>query len=396
MKRIVDLIKHESAPGAALFIATIAALVAQNSPLASIYDKLLETPVVLGIGTLEIHKPLLLWINDGLMALFFLLVGLELKHEVLSGHLADRQKLLLPVIGAVGGMAAPALIYALINSSDPIAQHGWAIPSATDIAFALGVMSLLGPRVPAALRIFLLTLAIADDLGAILVIAFFYTTNLSFESLAFAVVAFLLLVLCNRCGVRNFIPYFTIGSILWVAVLKSGVHATLAGVVLALFIPHDKRDSETSSPLTRLEHELRPAIAFFILPLFAFANSGVSLDHLSLASVLHPVPLGIALGLFFGNQIGIMLLCWLAVKARLAQLPQGVTWRMLHAVSTLCGVGFTMSLFIASLAFEGVEQKEFQERLGILIGSFLSGIVGYFALRMAVRESPVKLEQNSY
>src|SRR5690606_18050483 len=319
-------------------VATLLALLLANSNLAYLYGALLDTPVAIVIGELSIHKPLLLWINDGLMAVFFFTVGLEIKREVLHGELSSPAKVVLPIVGAIGGMAAPALVYSYINWGDDAAMRGWAIPSATDIAFALGVLSLLGKRVPLALKVFLLTLAIADDLGAIIIIALFYTTELSTLSLIVATVAILVLLLMNMRGVEGVAPYILVGLVLWTAVLKSGVHATLAGVILGLIIPASNRDEHGRNNLERLEHELHGPVSFVILPLFAFANTGLSLAGLTLDSLLQPVPLGIALGLFLGNQIGVFSACFIAVKLGLARLPTGVGWKEMYGVSILCGI----------------------------------------------------------
>jgi NhaA family Na+:H+ antiporter len=321
------------------------------------------------------------------MAVFFFLVGMELKREVAEGHLSDIRTASLPGFAAVGGMAAPALIYAALNWGDPEALRGWAIPAATDIAFALGVLSLLGNRVPAALKAFLLSVAIFDDLGAIIVIAIFYTAELSLLSLVVAGVLMVGLIVLNRMGVVRPAAYILLGIPLWVAVLKSGVHATLAGVVIAMFIPLKSGGrGEHESPLRHLEHVLHPWVAFGVLPIFAFANAGVPLAGLSLGDTLLPVPLGIVLGLFIGKQIGIFVFSWLAVQFRAASLPEGVSWMKLYGAALLCGIGFTMSLFIASLAFEGGGYDGL-ERLGILLGTLISGLTGYLVLRLALNRS---------
>ncbi|MEZ5505302.1 MAG: Na+/H+ antiporter NhaA [Gammaproteobacteria bacterium] len=380
--------KLESASGILLMVATMLALLLANSNLAYVYNALLDTPVAIVIGKLSIHKPLLLWINDGLMAVFFFTVGLEIKREVLHGELSSPSKVVLPIVGAIGGMAAPALIYSYINWGDEAAMRGWAIPSATDIAFALGVLSLLGKRVPPALKVFLLTLAITDDLGAIIIIALFYTTDLSTLSLTVATGSILVLLLMNMRGVQGVSPYILVGLVLWTAVLKSGVHATLAGVILGLIIPATGRDENGRNSLERLEHELHGPVSFVILPLFAFANTGLSLAGLTLDSLLHPVPLGIALGLFLGNQFGVFTLCFVAVKLGLARLPTGVGWKEMYGVSCLCGIGFTMSLFISSLAFTEGQHFAMNDRLGILTGSLLSAVVGYCLLNWLLPKTP--------
>jgi len=382
-----DFLRLETASGIILVAAAVAAMIIANSPLSGLYAALIDTPVEIRIGELEIAKPLLLWINDGLMAIFFFLIGLELKREFVEGELSDLRRVGLPVFGALGGMTVPALIYVAVNSSDEVALQGWAIPAATDIAFALAILALLGNRVPLSLRIFLVSLAIIDDIGAIIIIALFYTSDVAPISLAIAGACLLPLFILNRRGVLERTPYILIGVIMWAAVLKSGVHATLAGVLLALFIPI--RDSESEfSPLHTLEHDLHTAVAFVILPLFAFANAGIPLAGVSWDYLLHPVSLGVAAGLFIGNQLGVFLSCWLAVRAGLAHLPRDVTWKQLYGIALLCGVGFTMSLFIGSLAFEstGVNLL-FDERLGIIVGSLLSGVSGYLVMRFTLPPS---------
>lgn len=384
---IRDFLRLEAASGVVLMLAAIAALAIANSPLASLYAGLINVPVEIRVGGFEIAKPLLLWINDGLMSLFFLLVGLELKREFLDGELAERSRIILPASAAVGGMIVPALIYTFFNHEDAAAMQGWAIPAATDIAFALAILALLGKRVPLSLRMFLVTIAILDDIGAIAIIALFYSSELSVPALAIAAACLPVLFFLNRRGVIEKTPYLLIGVLMWVAVLKSGVHATLAGVVLAMFIPLRNPEREPS-PLHELEHDLHTAVAFGVLPLFAFANAGVALGGLALEQLLHPVPLGIFAGLFLGKQLGVFTFCWLALKSGVAQLPAGLGWPQLYGVALLCGVGFTMSLFIGSLAFErtGVDML-FDERLGIIAGSTLSGLCGYFVLRACLRSA---------
>ncbi len=379
--RLMRFIQHESASGILLLIAAAVAILLDNSPLRWLYGGLLETPVAVQVGALALHKPLLLWINDGLMAVFFFLVGLEIKREFIEGHLATRQQAALPAIAALGGMALPALIYVTLNANDPIALRGWAIPVATDIAFALGVLSLLGRRVPLGLYVFLLALAILDDLGSIVIIAIFYTVELSTLSLSLAAACAVVLFGLNQRGVTRIAPYMLIGIVMWVSVLKSGVHATLAGVFIALTIPLRTGDEEGHAPLHRLEGALQPWVAYGIMPLFAFANAGVSLSGLSFAALLAPVPLGIGLGLFLGKQIGVFGFAWIATRLGLCRLPEGVTWRQMYGVAILAGIGFTMSLFIGTLAFQGPEQAA-DVRLGVLSGSMLSAIVGYLVLRM--------------
>jgi NhaA family Na+:H+ antiporter len=385
----IEFFKMESAGGIVLFAAAVIAMVMANSSLSHYYDLILSTPVQVSVGPLGIDKPLLLWINDGLMAIFFFLVGLELKKEWLEGELQDKRNIILPGIGAIGGMAAPALVYLYFNYDNPVAVDGWAIPAATDIAFALGVLSLLGSRVPIALKIFLTSLAIFDDIGAIIIIALFYTSKISFTALIVVACCIPVLYIMNRRNVISHSPYILIGLIMWVATLKSGVHATLAGVVLAMFIPMRASKgsdySHTYSPVKALEHDLHSVVAFFVLPVFAFANAGLSFDGIGIEEVMHSVPIGIALGLFLGKQIGIFSLCWLFIKLRLAQMPKGMTWSSLYGVSILCGIGFTMSLFIGSLAFDGDDVvRLFDERLGIIVGSLMSGIAGFFVLKFAL------------
>lgn len=368
-----------------MVLAAVLAIVLANSPLSSYYDLLVSIPVTVAIADFEISKPLLLWINDGLMAIFFLLVGLELKREIVEGELSDLRKATLPAVGAVGGMLVPALIYLYFTHTDANAVKGWAIPAATDIAFALGVLSLLGPRVPASLKVFLMSLAIFDDIGAILIIAFFYTSKISLWALLVVACCIVVLFVINKRGVGERSPYFIIGLIMWVALLKSGVHATLAGVLLAMFIPAKSAVPGEQSSLKSLEQDLHATVAFFILPLFAFANAGVDLQNIPLESMLHDVTIGIAGGLFFGKQLGIFLFCWLAIKTGFARLPGSMSYLSLYGTAALCGIGFTMSLFIGSLAFEetGVNML-FDERIGIIAGSLCSGILGYLILRRSL------------
>ncbi|WP_338526009.1 Na+/H+ antiporter NhaA [Pseudomonas batumici] len=377
----------EAASGLLLIAAAALALIINNSPLSHLYGGLLDVPVVAQVGALKIAKPLLLWINDGLMALFFLLIGLEVKRELLEGHLSKPSQVVLPGAAAIGGMVVPALIYWFLNRDNPAALGGWAIPMATDIAFALGVLALLGKRVPVSLKLFLMTLAIIDDLGAIIVIAIFYSHELSTLSLMLAGACLVALIAMNRLGVVKLGPYLVIGLILWVCVLKSGVHATLAGVALAFCIPLRTRNAE-SSPLLSLEHALHPWVAFGILPLFAFANAGVSLAGVQLESFTHHVPMGIAAGLLIGKTVGVFGLTWLAVKAGLAALPNGANWGQLFGVAILCGIGFTMSLFVGSLAFiPGSSDYAGMDRMGILTGSILAALIGYAVTAAASRKS---------
>jgi NhaA family Na+:H+ antiporter len=385
VQTIKDFLQQESTGGLLIITMAILAMGVENSPLKFLYDALLETPLGIQFGALVIHKPLLLWINDGLMAVFFFLIGLEIKREFIEGELSDPARIVLPAIAAIGGMAVPALIYIAMNQGDAGALAGWAIPTATDIAFALGVLSLFGNRVPHSLKLFLLTLAVLDDLGAIVIIALFYSGDLSLLSLGVAATAIGGLLLLNLGGVTRIAPYILVGIVLWISVLKSGVHATLAGVLLALFIP--LRDNKTSeSPLQTLEHTLHPYVALLILPLFAFANTGINLSGLTLASLLHPVPLGIAVALVIGKQAGVFGLSWLVIKLRISKLPTGSSWLELYGVAALCGIGFTMSLFISGLAAEQIGLGEMaDDRLGILLGSTISAGIGYFALSMGLR-----------
>ncbi|WP_065615241.1 Na+/H+ antiporter NhaA [Pseudomonas moraviensis] len=377
----------EAASGLLLIAAAILALIINNSPLSWLYTGLLDTPVVAQIGALKIAKPLLLWINDGLMALFFLLIGLEVKREVLDGQLSKPSQIVLPGAAAIGGMLVPALIYWFLNRDNPAALSGWAIPTATDIAFALGVLALLGKRVPVSLKLFLMTLAIIDDLGAIVIIAIFYSGELSTLSLGLAAACIAALVAMNRLGVVKLGPYMIIGLILWVCVLKSGVHATLAGVTLAFCIPLRTKNAEPS-PLLTLEHALHPWVAYGILPLFAFANAGLSLSGVTIESFTHDVPMGIAIGLLLGKTIGVFGLTWLAVKIGIAALPQGANWGQVLGVAILCGIGFTMSLFVGSLAFEpGVSDYAGMDRMGILTGSILAALIGYAVTAAASRKN---------
>lgn len=383
IERVHEFIKKESSSGIVLIIVTALALILQNSFFTDIYSNLLHTPVQISFGSFGIAKPFLLWVNDGLMAIFFFLVGLEIKREVLEGELSTKSQIALPAIAALGGMVVPALIFIFFNYHDAFAINGWAIPTATDIAFALGILSLLGPRVPVSLKIFLMALAIIDDLGAIVIIALFYTSGLSLLSIIVASLCLILLVVMNKMGVIRKAAYLLVGLILWVSVLKSGVHATIAGVVLALCIPlysHDE-NGKRFSMLDEMVHDLHYWVAFLILPLFAFVNAGVDLSGLSLSSLLGDVPLGIMLGLFFGKQIGVFSFSFIAIKLGFARLPKESNWKQLYGISILTGIGFTMSLFVNSLAFNDTEIFHYADKLAILLGSFLSGLVGYLFLR---------------
>ncbi len=384
MSFIEEFIKKESSSGFLLILATILALVFSNTLLAPYYEAFLHIPVSVQVGSLSLDKSLHHWVNDGLMAIFFLVIGLEVKREVLEGHLSSIKQIVLPVVAAVGGMVVPAIIYIYFNGSNPEAINGWAIPTATDIAFALGILSLLGKRVPVSLKLFLMALAIIDDLGAIVIIAIFYTVDLSALSIMLASLALLTLISFNRFGVVRKGAYFIVGIILWVSVLKSGVHATLAGVALAFTIPLYGKDDQgkTISPLKTIEHNLHYWVAFLILPLFAFANAGVNVSGISLEQMGGAVPLGIMLGLFFGKQIGVFGFSWVVIKLGLAKMPEGSNWLQLYGVSVLTGIGFTMSLFIVSLAFEPVDLFQYTDKLAILLASLAAGVFGYLLLRM--------------
>ncbi len=385
--KIQDFLRLEASAGIILMFAAVLALIANNTLLAPLYDALLSTPMVIRIGAFEIAKPLLLWINDGLMAVFFFLVGLEIKREIIHGELSSYEKASLPVFAAIGGMAVPAAIYAWINWGNPDTISGWAIPAATDIAFALGILALLGSRVPISLKVFLLAVAIIDDLGAILIIALFYTGDLSTAAIVFAAAGFVVLMTLNLYGVKSIAPYVVIGIVVWAAVLKSGVHATLAGVLIALTIPLQGHNADEQSPLHKLEHDLHPWVAYLVLPLFAFANAGVSFAGLSLSSLFSEITLGIALGLFVGKQVGVLAFSALAVAVKLARLPEGVSWAQIYGAACLTGVGFTMSLFIGTLAFDTADVLN-EVRLGVLAGSILSGVVGYAVIRASLSSRP--------
>jgi NhaA family Na+:H+ antiporter len=376
-----EFVTQETTGGYCLFAAGILALVVVNLPLASFYAGLWQTPIEIRAGAFEIAKPLFLWVNDGLMAIFFFLVGLEVKREVIEGELSSFDKAGLPIVAAIGGMAIPAMLFVMVNWNMPANLDGWAIPAATDIAFALGVLALLGNRVPVSLKILLLAVAIIDDIGAILIIAMFYTSNLSLGALMLAAVAVVSLALLNRFGVTRTAPYILIAIILWVCVLKSGVHATLAGVVAALAIPLSGA-SVGHSPLKHLEHQLHPWVAFLVLPVFAFANAGVDISGISLAHLLAPLPLGIALGLVIGKQLGIFGFAYVATVTGLVKRPPDISWTQLYGLACLAGIGFTMSLFIGTLAFGDGAQLE-QVKLGVIVGSLISGVLGYAILRFA-------------
>ena len=383
---VEHFIRLESAGGLLLILATALAMITVNTPVAPVYELLLDTRGAIRIGEAGIDKPLLLWINDGLMAVFFFLIGLEVKREMLDGELSSRNRIALPALGALGGILGPACIYAALNWRVPAAMDGWAIPVATDIAFALALLAAFGKRVPISLKAFLLALAIFDDLAAITIIAVFYTGDLALGTLPVAVLALLAAVLLNRRGVTNVTAYVLLGIVLWVAVLKSGVHATLAGVLIAFCIP--LRDGNGRSTLKDLEQDLHAPVAFAILPLFAFANAGISFSGIGLGDLMNPVTLGIALGLLLGNPIGIVGSIGLAVLLRLTSLPDGVTWGQLTGTAFACGIGFTMSLFIAGLAFEhGDGALWAAEKLGILLGSLASAAVGFAVLSATLRRN---------
>lgn len=383
LNAVREFMRLESAGGIVLMVAAVVAMVVANSPLAPLYDSLLATPVAVQVGQLVIDKPLFLWINDGLMAVFFFLVGLEIKREVLEGELSSPAQIVLPGLGALGGMLVPAAIYVWFNWGDGVALDGWAIPVATDIAFALGLLSVFGDRVPTSLKIFLLTLAIFDDLAAIVIIALFYSGDLSVAALGFGVVALVGAVVMNLLGVTRLSAYLLLGLVLWVAVLKSGVHATLAGVLIALCIP--MRAPGGRSPLIELERDLHTPVAFVILPLFAFANAGLALSGMGLDDFAHPVTFGIIAGLLIGKPIGIVSFVALGVLLRFVELPRGATWGQILGVACACGIGFTMSLFIAGLAFEHGSGDYFAgDRLGILAGSIASAIAAWLVLHLAL------------
>jgi len=376
-----QMIQHDAAGGVILVIAAFIALIFANTPLSSFYNGMLELPVAVKFGNFEIAKPLLLWINDGLMAIFFFMVGLEVKREVLEGHLNSVEQITLPAIAAIAGIAAPALIYAWFNQNDPVALAGWAIPSATDIAFALGVFSLFGRTLPITLKLFLLSVAIFDDIGAIVIIALFYSADLSTTSLIVAVVGLIALFIFNRMRLSVQGAYILVGLVVWAAVLKSGVHATLAGFAVAWFIPINVNNDDGHPMLAHMEHSLHNWVAFFILPVFAFANAGVQLVGTTADQIFNPIVIGIVAGLFIGKQVGIFGACWLAVKAGVAKLPEGTNWLQLYGVTLLCGIGFTMSLFIGSLAFEHQGMEHINSvKVGVLTGSILSAILGAYII----------------
>ena len=369
----------EAASGLILLIAAIIALIVSNSNFSDLYFSTLEQYFFVGINEFGLKLSVHHWINDLLMAVFFFFVTLEIKREFIQGELSNLKKAMLPIIAAIGGMVVPALFYVAINFGNLDTLQGWAIPSATDIAFSLGILSLLGSRVPISLKIFLTALAIIDDLGAILIIAFFYSGDLSISYLSLILISYILLLTLNKFGVKKFIPYLIIGAFMWFFTYKSGIHATIAGVLLASTIPHRIKDKDFSL-LIKLEHAISPYVAFMIMPIFAFANAGVSLEGLSMSALLQPVPLGILLGLFIGKQVGVMIFSFIAVKTGAAQMPDNSSWLSLYGVSILTGIGFTMSLFVGNLAFaENIEYID-GVKIGVLAGSLLSTIFGYFIL----------------
>ena len=382
MQLIGKFIHRESSGGILLVIVTIIALILQNSALSEYYNGFLHTHVEIRFGDLQIAKPLLLWVNDGLMAVFFFVIGLEVKREVMEGHLSSIRQIALPGIAAIGGMLIPALVFIAFNQGESFAMKGWAIPTATDIAFALGILSLLGKRVPVSLKIFLMALAIIDDLGAIIIIALFYTNELSTVSIIIASVALIILYIMNRKGVAIKSAYFLVGIILWVSVLKSGVHATLAGVALAFMIPLSSigKDGKVFSMSKEMEHDLHKWVTFMILPLFAFVNAGVDLRGISVGEMVGPVPMGIMLGLFIGKQVGVFGFSWVAIKLGWASLPKESSWLQLYGVSALTGIGFTMSLFVDTLAYNDTQIYHYADKLAILLGSLFSGVLGYLVL----------------
>ena len=391
-KHLKSFFALDTAPGILLCFAAILAILMQNSFMEGFYTSLQHTPVSVKFGDFEIDKDLLHWINDGLMAISFLVVGLEIKREILDGHLSKREQITLPAIAAVGGIVAPALVYSAFNWNVPTDLHGWAIPAATDIAFALGVLMLLGKRIPSSLKVCLVAIAIIDDLAAIIIIALFYTSQLSLLSLGLAGLGLLAAIFCNRRGVTNLGIYSVLGIIIWACVLKSGVHATLAGVALGLIIPMRAQNKNGKSPLIVMEHALHPWVSFGVIPLFAFVNAGVSLKGLTLDAFLHPVTLGIMLGLFIGKQIGVMGFTFIFSKLKLCKLPQYVTWPQFYGMSLLTGIGFTMSLFIGTLAFDDLQHAT-SVRLGVISGSLLSVFFGVIVLLLTTNKDGYKEQE---
>jgi len=377
--------KLEAASGLVLLMAAIVALILSNTNLSDLYFKILNTHLLIGTSNFGLDLSILHWINDALMAVFFFIVTLEIKREFIHGELSKPKQALLPIIGAVGGMAVPALIYIIINFETGYTIKGWAIPSATDIAFSIGVLSLLGSRIPISLKVFLVALAIIDDLGAIVIIAFFYSSDLQYNYLLLMALTFVSLLLLNKFNIKKFTPFFIIGLLLWYFTHGSGIHSTISGVLLATTIPHRKNEKDYSL-LLKLEHLLSPYVAFGIMPLFALANAGVVLKGLSFSSLLSPVPFGILCGLFFGKQIGVFLFSYISVKLKFAQMPSNSNWIKFYAVGILTGIGFTMSLFVGNLAFVDYVNDMDGVKIGVLSGSFLSAIVGYFMLLMVTKK----------
>ena len=375
----------EAASGLVLLIAAIIALVISNSNFNELYFNTLEQYLFIGVNNFGLKLSVHHWINDLLMAIFFFFVTLEIKREFLEGELSNFKKALLPIIGAVGGMVVPALVYIAINFGNSETLNGWAIPSATDIAFSLGILSLLGSRVPISLKIFLTALAIIDDLGAILIIAFFYSGDLSISYLGLILISFVFLIILNKFRIKKFLPYLIVGCFMWFFTYKSGIHATIAGVLLASTIPHRIKGKDFSL-LIKLEHAISPYVAFIIMPIFAFANAGVSLEGITFSSLLQPVPLGILLGLFIGKQVGVMVFSFVAVKTHVAQMPDNSNWLSLYGVSILTGIGFTMSLFVGNLAFAENVQYVDGVKIGVLAGSLLSTLFGYFILLFTAKK----------
>ncbi|WGE91271.1 Na+/H+ antiporter NhaA [Actinobacillus genomosp. 1] len=391
LKQIQKFLKLEAASGILLLVSALLAMIFANTDLNQLYFSFLQTEVAIKFGAFSIDKPLLMWVNDGFMAVFFILVGMEVKRELFEGSLSSYQKAVFPAVAALGGMIVPALVYWFINQNSPEYQQGWAIPMATDIAFALGIVALLSKQVPPALKVFLLALAIIDDLGAIIVIALFFSHEMSMQALTIASLAIIVLVAMNRYKVTGLINYAIIGTILWASVLKSGVHATLAGVIIGFCIPLRGKNGE--APLHHLEHALAPWCSFAILPLFAFSNAGVSLEGMSLDKLASPLPLGVALGLIIGKPVGVFLFSYVSVLLGIAKLPEGINFKQIFAIAVLCGIGFTMSMFIAGLAFgEGDASEDVLAlaRLGILMGTFVSAIIGYFLLKLTTKSNLMK------
>ena len=377
--------KLESASGLMLLIAAIIALIVSNSNFSALYFDILDKHILLGTSNFGLDLSILHWINDVLMAIFFFVVTLEIKREFIQGELSNPKQALLPIIGAVGGMLVPALIYIFINFENGYTLKGWAIPSATDIAFSIGVLSLLGSRIPISLKVFLTALAIIDDLGAIIIIAFFYSSDVQYLYLLLMFVSFFSLLILNKLGIKNFIPYLIVGMVLWHFTHESGIHATISGVLLACCIPHKTKDQDYSL-LLKLEHLLSPYVAFGIMPIFAFANAGVNLEGITFNTILMPVPLGILLGLFIGKQVGVFVFSYVSIKLKLAEMPTNSNWMKFYAVGILTGIGFTMSLFVGNLAFVDHMSDMDGVKIGVLVGSTLSAVMGYFLLLISSKK----------